>query len=293
MSITYACNLFGYNRQVYYRSKARVSQHQQKAEIVISLVKSVRLKMPRLGGKKLYHILEGELKDLGVGRDKLFDILRANHLLIKPKRQYHITTNSHHRFRKHKNLIEELEVSRPEEVWVSDITYIGDREHPKYLALVTDSYSKKIVGYDVSDSLSMEGASRALMVAVQSRDYKEKQLIHHSDRGLQYCSDQYQELLKKNNIKCSMTEQYDPYENATAERINGILKQEFIRGIKVQDLELMKCLVKESIKIYNNDRPHLSCQMHTPEYMHGQSEVEIKTYRRKKPVESLNSLLVN
>ena len=293
MSITYACNLFGYNRQVYYRSKSRVAHHQQRAEIVISLVQAVRLKMPRLGGKKLYHILEGELKDLGVGRDKLYDILRANHLLIKPKRQYHITTNSHHRFRKHKNLIKGLSVSRPEEVWVSDITYIGDRVQPQYLALVTDSYSKKIVGYDVSDSLSTAGAARALKMAIKGRDYREKRLIHHSDRGLQYCSDQYQELLEKNKIKCSMTEQYDPYENATAERINGILKQEFILGIKVKDLELMKCLVKESIKIYNSDRPHLSCQMHTPEYMHGQCEVEIKTYRRKKPVEDLNPLLVN
>ena len=292
MSITYACNLFGYNRQVYYRSKSRVILYQQRAEVVISLVKAIRLKMPRLGGKKLYHLLKGELNELGVGRDKLFAILKANHLLIKPKRQYHITTDSHHRFRKHKNLIEELQVSRPEEVWVSDITYIGDRDHPQYLALVTDSYSKKIVGYDVSNSLSVQGAARAIKMAVQNRKYKEKQLIHHSDRGLQYCSDQYQELLRKNNIKCSMTEQYDPYENPTAERINGILKQEFIQGIKVKDLTLMKCLVKQSIKIYNNERPHLSCQMHTPEYMHGQNDVVIKTYRRKKPVEDLNPLLV-
>ncbi len=293
MSIAYTCNLFGYNRQVYYRSKTRVKRHQQKAEKVITLVNAVRLKMPRLGGRKLYHLLERELKELGVGRDKLFDILRANHLLIKPKRQYHITTNSHHRFRKHKNLIEDIEVNRPEQIWVSDITYIGSRDQPQYLSLVTDSYSKKIVGYDVSDSLSVEGSARALKMAVQSRKYKEQQLIHHSDRGLQYCSDAYQELLKQHKIICSMTEQYDPYQNAIAERINGILKQEFILGIKVKDLELMKCLVRQSIKIYNTDRPHLSCHMHTPEYMHRQCEVEIKTYRRKKPLEDLNPLMVN
>ena len=291
MSTTFACNLFGYNRQVYYRSKKRKENHQQRAEVVISMVNAVRMRMPRLGGKKLYHILEQGLNELGVGRDKLFDILRANHLLIKPKRQYHITTNSHHRFRKHKNLIENTEVSRPEEVWVSDITYIGDRTHPQYLALVTDLYSKKIVGYNVSASLSVAGSVKALSMAIKSRKYKEKELIHHSDRGLQYCSDHYQELLNKHKIKCSMTEKYDPYQNATAERINGILKQEFILGIKVKDIELMKCLIKESIAIYNTERPHLSCQMHTPEFMHGQQEVVIKTYKRK-PVEGLNPLLV-
>ena len=121
MSITYTCSLFGYNRQVYYRSKKRVKVCQQRAEKVVGLVKAVRMRMPRIGGKKLYHILESELQDLGVGRDKLFDILRANHLLIKPKRQYRITTNSYHRFRKHSNLISEMEVQRPEQIWVSDI----------------------------------------------------------------------------------------------------------------------------------------------------------------------------
>ena len=291
MSISFACSLFGYNRQVYYRFKNRVNKHQQRAEAVISLVTSVRMRMPRIGGKKLYHILQTDLKGLGVGRDKLFDILRANHLLISPKRQYHITTNSHHRFRKHKNLIEHIKVCRPEQIWVSDITYIGDRINPQYLALITDLYSKKIVGFDVSDSLSVSGSVRALKMALNKRKYIQDELIHHSDRGLQYCSDQYQELLRDNKIRCSMTEQYDPYQNAVAERINGILKQEFILGIKIKDLELMKCLVRESIEIYNNERPHLSCHMNTPEFMHGQSEVVIKTYKRK-PVENLNSLLV-
>lgn len=292
MSISFTCNLFGYNRQVYYRAKKRVIKHQRLAEIVVSLVKSVRIRMPRLGGKKLYHILQGELKDLGIGRDKLFDILRANHLLIKPKRQYHVTTNSHHRFRKHKNLIENLDISRPEQIWVSDITYIGDRSNPQYLALVTDSYSKKIVGYDVSQSLSVEGSTRALLMAIKNRKYKGCQLIHHSDRGLQYCSDKYQQLLKQYSIECSMTEQYDPYQNATAERINGILKQEFILGIQINDLALMKALIRESVKIYNNERPHLSCEMHTPNFMHKQSDIVIKTYKRK-PIEEFNPLLVN
>ncbi len=281
MSITYACNLFGYNRQVYYRSKSRVKRHQNRAQQVLEMVTQIRLKMPRIGGKKLYHMLKADLRQIGVGRDKLFDILRANHMLIKPKRQYHKTTNSHHRFRKHKNLIEEIQVKKPEQIWVSDITYIGDRTHPQYLALITDKYSKKIVGYDVSESLSTKGSIRALKMAIKNRKYKSHKLIHHSDRGLQYCSDAYQELLGKHKIKCSMTEQYDPYQNAVAERINGILKQEFILGIKIKDIELMRCLVNQSIEIYNNDRPHLSCHMHTPEYMHNQDKLSPKTYKTK------------
>lgn len=292
MSISFACKLFGYDRQVYYRSKNRLLKGQQRAMIIVKLVKKKRHRMPRIGGKKLYHLLKTELNELGVGRDKFFDILRANHLLIKPKRQYSITTNSHHRFRKHKNLVEHLKVERPEQLWVSDITYIGDRENPKYLALVTDSYSKKIVGYDVSDSLSVASSHKALKMAIRSRRYKEKKLIHHSDRGLQYCSDDYQKLLKKHNLRCSMTEKYDPYQNAVAERVNGILKQEFILDVKIKDLELMKILIRQSIEIYNNERPHLSCEMQTPEYMHQQNDIKIKTYKRKR-VEELNSLLVN
>lgn len=280
MSISYACSMFGYSRQVYYRTKSKKNKHQKRAEEVISMVRAVRIQMPRLGGKKLYHILESRLKDLGVGRDKLFEILRANHLLIKRKRQYHVTTNSHHRFKKHKNLVSEIEVQRPEQVWVSDITYIGDRETPQYLALITDAYSKKIVGYDVSDSLSTVGSVRALKMAIKSREYKQDSLIHHSDRGIQYCSKAYQHILQKNNLKCSMTEQYDPYENAIAERVNGILKQEFLSGIQIKDLELMRELVGESINIYNQLRPHNSCWLHTPSYMHTQRKVKIKTYKK-------------
>lgn len=144
-------------------------------------------------------------------------------MLIKPKRRYHITTDSHHRFKKHKNLISSLDINRPEQVWVSDITYIGTRKNPSYLALVTDAYSKKIMGYDVSDSLSVPGSLNALKMGVRARVYKNQPLIHHSDRGFQYCSNDYQGLLKKSNLGCSMTEKYDPYENAVAERINGIL----------------------------------------------------------------------
>ena len=243
--------------------------------------------MPRIGTRKLYHLLKQELSELGVGRDMLFTILKANHMLITKKRSYYITTDSHHRFRKHKNIVENLKIERPEQVWVSDITYIGNRKNPIYLALVTDAYSKKIMGYDVSNSLNTEGTIRALKMATRSRNYRSENLIHHSDRGLQYCSNQYQELLSKRSIACSMTESYDPYANAVAERINGILKSEFIGYDRMLPINQMKLLVKDSVDIYNNFRPHYSCEMLTPVQMHKQRIIEMKTYRNKNSSENV------
>lgn len=237
--------------------------------------------MPRIGVRKLYYLLLGKLRHLKIGRDKFFDILRANHLLIHPKRSYHVTTNSHHRFRKHKNLIIDTVINRPEQVWVSDITYIGKREKPCYLSLVTDAYSKKIVGYYVADNLNAESSLNALQMAVKSRKQKSLVLIHHSDRGLQYCADDYQRVLKKHGIKCSMTNNGDPYENAVAERINGILKQEFMIDTYHQDTAIMKVIVKQAIETYNNQRPHFSNYMLTPELMHNQDQIQMRTYKTK------------
>ncbi len=238
--------------------------------------------MPKVGARKLYHILREELSGLKVGRDKLFRILKVNHMLIKPKRSYHITTDSHHRFRKHKNIVSNVDIIRPEQIWVSDITYVGTRINPSYLALITDAYSKKIMGYNVSNTLAVDGSVQALDMALKHRIDKEKPLIHHSDRGLQYCSDDYQELLSKNNIKASMTEKYDPYENAIAERINGILKQEFNIAKSINDIELKSQLIKNAIEIYNNQRPHLSNHMLTPKQMHQQNKLKRKQYKSKK-----------
>ena len=235
--------------------------------------------MPRLGTRKLYHILQEEPCLKNVGRDKLFSILKANHMLIKPKRNYRITTDSHHRFKKHKNLVEDMQLTRPEQVWVSDITYIGGRKRNCYLALVTDAYSKKIMGHDVSDSLSTEGSLRALKIALGKRLY-DKKLIHHSDRGFQYCSSDYQNALQGKRITPSMTESYDPYANAIAERVNGILKQEFLLEEYQVDLDTMRSLVKEAVRIYNTKRPHWSCHMKTPEQMHKQESVKIRTYKK-------------
>ena len=239
--------------------------------------------MPRIGGKKLYYILGQELKALRIGRDKFIAILKANHLLIKPKRSYHITTNSHHHFKKHKNLVENLEIKRPEQVWVSDITYLGKRSNPCYLSLVTDAYSKQIMGYNVAANLNAESSLKALEMALKKRKDKDLDLIHHSDRGIQYCCDDYQKVINKTKkLYCSMTESYDPCQNAVAERVNGILKQEFmIDRYKDYDLAIIKSVVKESIEIYNTLRPHWSNYMLTPVQMHQQKEIEMRTYKTK------------
>jgi transposase InsO family protein len=237
--------------------------------------------MPRIGARKLYYLLTDKLQALKIGRDKFFGILRANHLLVEARRSYHVTTDSHHRFRKHKNLILEMPILRPEQVWVSDITYIGKREKPCYLSLITDAYSKKIMGYYVADNMSTESSVMALKMAIKSRQNETSRLIHHSDRGVQYCSDDYQKVLLKNKIQCSMTNNGDPYENAVAERINGILKQEFVIDTYHADLDIMRKIVKEAIEVYNNKRPHYSNQMLTPNQMHSQSELQIRTYKRQ------------
>lgn len=277
----FTCHLFGISRQVYYRKLRRRTCKQSQASEVVSMILAIRQSMPRIGARKLYYLLCEQLQHLKIGRDKFFDILRANHLLIEPKRSYHVTTNSHHRFRKHNNLVLDTVINRPEQVWVSDITYIGKREKPCYLSLVTDAYSKKIMGYYVANNLSTESSLNALIMAIKSRKDRGLALIHHSDRGLQYCADDYQNALKKQGIKCSMTNNGDPYENAVAERINGILKQEFMIDTYHQHTAIMKIIVKEAIDVYNKKRPHYSNYMLTPERMHAQNKIQMRTYKTK------------
>jgi putative transposase len=278
--LSFTCQLFGVDRQVYYRNIHRKELRYYQTEEVVSMTLELRKQMPMIGGKKLYHLLYKNLQSLGIGRDIFFKILKANYLLITPKRKYHVTTNSMHRFKKHDNLILNIPINRPNQVWVSDITYIGKRDKPRYLSLVTDAYSKKIMGFYVADNLNAESSVKALQMAIKERGNSSDSLIHHSDRGLQYCSDLYQETLKLNGILCSMTQNSDPYENAVAERINGILKQEF--KIDEYDLELkdVQLLVKQSIYTYNHKRPHLSNYLLTPFEMHKQNEIKMKTYKK-------------
>ena len=272
--------MFGISRQKYYRSTWSRQKSQEQATKVVEKVHEVRREMSRIGTRKLHHILGNDLTAMHIGRDKLFAILRANHMLIKPLRSYQVTTNSHHRFRMHKNIIENLTINRPEQVWAADITYIGSQRNHLYLALITDVYSKKIVGYNLSQSLDTSGAMQALKMAKTNRVYPNTKLIHHSDRGIQYCSDAYQKKLKEYGIKVSMTENNDPYANAVAERVNGILKQEFLLETYNLPLKDMKRIVKDAICIYNETRPHSSCKYLTPVEMHSQHVVEIKTYKK-------------
>jgi putative transposase len=262
------CRLFGISRQSVYQAEGRSRDRRERLKDIRQMVHEIRMEMPRLGTRKLYHMLKDEFRARGLklGRDALFEHLRAEHLLIRPKRNYTKTTNSKHWLKKHPNLLAGRKVGRPEEVFVSDITYVKSRERTHYLALVTDAYSRKIMGYHLSDDLSAENIVQALKMAVSNR-VGDEPLIHHSDRGLQYAAAVYQEELRRNNITPSMTDGYDCYQNALAERMNGILKQEFLieRCGNGQELE---ALVKESIDTYNRSRPHLSLTMKTPDRIH-------------------------
>ena len=239
---------------------------------VIGLVGQQRMKQPRLGTRKLHYVLKAPMVKLGIklGRDGLFNLLRSARLLVAPRRAYHKTTNSHHRFRKHPNLLKDgpdkVTPQRPEEVWVADITYLATEEKYAYLSLVTDAYSRKIVGYHVHGSLQTEEVSQALKMAVKAINRKAP-LIHHSDRGIQYCSNVYQAIHAQHQIICSMTDGYDCYQNALAEGVNGILKGELLLH-RPKDLVEAKRMVKESIQIYNEMRPHLSLKYKTPDAVH-------------------------
>jgi len=255
--------MFDTTRQAYYKRQETMIQRFLEEQIICDAVKAIRRNQPRVGGRKLQRMLNDT--EFHIGRDKLFDILRKNNLLVKPSKSYKKTTSSNHRFRKYPNLIKELEVTRPNEVVVSDITYLDTLEGFCYLALITDLDSRKIVGWDLSQSLSIEGCQRALRMALRGVKNPET-LIHHSDRGIQYCSNGYIGILNKNEIKISMTEENHVYENAIAERVNGILKTEFLLGEKLQSFLVAKELVRQSINIYNKQRLHTSLNYQTPEY---------------------------
>lgn len=233
------------------------------------IIQPIRQVMPRLGGRKLHFIIKKDLREtaLKIGRDRFFKWLKSNNLLVRAKRSYVSTTQSNHRFWVYKNLTEELIPLKPNELWVSDITYLRTLEGFCYLALITDAYSRKIVGYDISDSLELEGCLRALRTAIQTASNL-NQLIHHSDRGIQYCSNQYTELLRRKNIKISMAAKGDCYENALAERVNGILKDEFNLDVTFKNKEQAIKSVHQSIYIYNQHRPHWSINLKTPNEKH-------------------------
>ena len=235
--------------------------------------------MPRIGGKKLYYLIKPNITKLGIkcGRDKFFRILRHERLLVKKRKNYIVTTQSYHRFSKHPNRIMGVDIYQPEQVWVSDITYIKTVQGFMYLSLVTDAYSKQIMGYELSDNMKTESTKKALEMAIKNRKHPNRPLIHHSDRGFQYCNPDYTDVLDNYNIDISMTTKYDPYENAVAERENGILKNEFILDKELYSKVEAKRIINQTISIYNYERPHLSCDYLTPAQAH-----ELGNYKMKK-----------
>ncbi|AEB49901.1 IS3 family transposase B [Aeromonas veronii B565] len=238
---------------------------------MVRFVRQVRLRQPRVGTRKLHYLLQGqEDGGLKVGRDRLFRILAEHRLLVQPKRAYHKTTHSFHRFYRHPNLLkagpEQVTPVAPEQVWVADITYLPARSGPLYLSLVTDAYSRKIVGHHVHEGMHAKSVAMAFKKALKQRRGG-GELIHHSDRGVQYCSGLYQSLHERYGVKCSMTDGYDCYQNALAERVNGILKGELLLQ-SPQDLAQAREMVREAVDIYNEERPHHALKYRTPDAVH-------------------------
>lgn len=270
----------GISRQAHYKRLECQRRYAESHRQVIELVGQVRLRQPRLGTRKLQHLLRQPLEQAGIkaGRDALFGMLRDARMLVTPRRAYHKTTDSHHRLRRHPNLLKQGEgrvwPTGCEQVWVADITYLPTSEKFVYLSLVTDAYSRKIVGYHVHDSLQTEQVSQALKMALRARQTSQG-LIHHSDRGIQYCSSYYQEIHRRHGITCSMTDGYDCYQNALAERINGILKTELMLN-RAANLAQASQMVRQSVHIYNQERPHQSLKYKTPDEVHRASLADIR-----------------
>ena len=282
------CTLFGKTRHALYDHQWRRSHEVFTDDIILKYVHELRKKIHhRLGTRKLHHEIAPLLEPHGikVGRDYLFELLKRNKLLIRQRKRKVITTDSRHWMRKYENLIKKVECRRPEQIWVSDITYIRMNNQWGYLSLITDAYSRKIMGYCLRTDMLAEGPIEALKMALNNRKYKDQPLIHHSDRGSQYCCSEYVQILKDNQISISMTQNGDPYENALAERVNGILKTEFNLHSSMHGLKQTYQMVKESIGAYNSLRPHSSCDYLTPEKAHllkGYMKKRWKSYPKKR-----------
>ena len=264
------CALFGKTRHALYDHQWRRSREIYTDDIILKYVEEIREQLPRLGTRKLHFKIAPLLEAHGikVGRDYLFNLLEQHKMLIRKRKRKVITTDSRHWMHKYDNLIRDLDCRRPEQIWVSDITYIRMGNQWGYLSLITDVYSRKIMGYCFRTDMLAEGPIEALKMAINNRRYKDQPLIHHSDRGSQYCSEHYVKTLKGNNISISMTQNGDPYENALAERMNGILKTEFNLYGTMCGFEQTYQMVKESIAAYNSLRPHSSCDYLTPDQTH-------------------------
>lgn len=284
------CFFFGKSKQAYYKQLKAVEINTLKDELILGLVHQKRVTWKRGSGRNLHKSLDKDFADhdIKIGRDKFFDLLREHKLLIRPKRFRTSTTSSFHHFNKFDYLIKDKIPTRSNEIWVSDITYVWLQQKGRfcYLSLITDMYSRKIMGYCIHADLSTHGCLEALTMALAQRQNKDEKLTHHSDRGAQYCSHEYVNLLKSNNIEISMTQTGDPLENAIAERINKTIKEEFTTERQMSFSSLKKAKEEMSIIItfYNNERPHRSIEWLKPNEAHnrtGELQRQWKKYYKK------------
>ena len=272
------CVLFGVTRQAYYQYQWSFMEQSTEDTLLLILIKEIRYRHPRLGGRKLYELLQQSLLEhqIKMGRDALFDLLSRYGLLVRKRKRRIYTTQSFHHYKKHSNLIKNKPMPiKANEIWVSDITYLKTANGFVYVSFITDAYSRKIVGYYVADTLEAVHSIEALKMALSSFTEPLPNLIHHSDRGVQYCCDAYVKMLEGHQVQISMTESGDPLDNAIAERVNGILKDEYLLNKQILNLIDAEKELSKSVKMYNTERPHMSINMLTPAEAH-QKKGEIK-----------------
>jgi len=275
ISIGTLCKWFGISRQAYYQHEWKLAEEVLQYELVLEEIKNIRQRHPKLGTRKLHEMLVPFIQGYGfkMGRDALFDLLSVHGMLIRVRKRNIRTTCSNHWLRKYPNLIIDFTPSKPNELWVSDITYWKIGSNLFFLHLITDAFSRKIVGYQVSETLMGCETIKALKMALRelSNSFQSHfQLIHHSDRGSQYCANLYVNMLKKKQIKISMTQNGDPLENAIAERVNGIIKDEYLFGYQCNNIQEAREKLDKAVWLYNNERPHSSIGNLTPQFVHTQ-----------------------
>jgi transposase InsO family protein len=272
VSLSRFCRLLGVTRQAFYQHFWQEEFTSIEQNLVLDEVLRIRSRHRHMGGRKLHELLQPFLivHQIKMGRDALFDLLQCNRLLVRRRRRRVFTTQSFHWLRKYPNRIREFKPSKTNELWVSDITYWKINNGYVYISLITDAFSHKVVGYHVASSLETIETLQALKMAVSGLPENHIGLTHHSDRGIQYCSNEYVNVLHSNNIEISMTENGDPYENAIAERVNGILKEEYLYDYSVNDISQAKVVLDCVVKLYNDERPHMSCDYRTPTLIHQQ-----------------------
>jgi putative transposase len=278
------CSLLGVTRQAYHQFFWRLTDMTTEEESVVTQVIEIRQAHRDMGVRKLLtqlqtFMLESQIK---MGRDALFDLLAAHNLLVKRRRVSISTTFSRHRYKKYPSLILDWHPEKPNQLWVSDITYVRIKRGFIFLSLISDAYSHKIMGYSIAENMEGKHTLKALQMALKNRTKPTPDLIHHSDRGMQYCSAEYTGLLRQSDIKISMTQTGDPLENAVAERLNGIVKNEYLRHYKFESCRQADKILPEIIELYNCKRPHLSIEMRTPQEVHEKGLLINRTWERRR-----------